>query len=45
MYHVTCKHVTTINEKMGHEFGREEGQVCGKVWKEERKEQNYIVTL
>ena len=28
--------VTTINEKCGHEFEREQGEVYGRVWREER---------
>lgn len=30
-------HISTINEKTGHEFGREEVQVFWKVWREERE--------
>lgn len=41
----TYKYVTTIKEKGGHEFQREQVGVYRKMQVEERKEENYVIIL
>lgn len=36
-------HLTTINEKIGHEF--EKGRVYERAWKEEREERNGVIII
>lgn len=38
-------HLTIINEKRGHELGREQGGNIRTGWKEEREEKNVVITF
>lgn len=42
-----CIHIpqTTINEKRGHEFAREQGEVYGRIWREEREGRMTVIVL
>lgn len=38
-------HAIKINEKGGHEFQRDQGEVCGRVCREEREGTNVVIKL
>lgn len=44
MYTHTYIH-TTISEKGGHEFGRDQGGVYERVWREERERRNEVIIM
>ena len=35
--------ITSVNGKRGHGFGKEQGGLGGRNWREERKRGNYII--
>ena len=38
-------HKATINEKIGHECQREQGQVHGQLWRQENEGRNYVFII
>lgn len=44
-YTDTCMHVTIINGKGGHGFGREQRGLYGRIWREENEKGNYMIVL
>lgn len=46
MYHIyiyTQIYITTIDNKRGHKFQREQGGLCGKAWSEKREWGNNVL--
>jgi hypothetical protein len=37
--------ITTINGIGGHKVGKEQGGVYGRIWREKREGENYVITL
>lgn len=44
-YRYIYVHVTTVNEKRGYNYEREQGRAYGRFGREEREKRNYIILL
>lgn len=40
-----CMNVTTVDKRRYHEYEREHGGACTRVWEEERKGENAVIIL
>jgi hypothetical protein len=40
-----CTHVETINNKIGHEFERDQESIYGRIWRKKMKEYNDVIIV